>query len=243
MAISLPVPKHRDIFAVIFTLLFPASLTLVYFTLLADAPAATQYLAYGSLKLIQFGFPLFWVLTIQRQRLRLHAPELTGLLAGVTFGAAVLAAMGILYSYVLEPSGLMEAARAPVRDKIGGFGVDTFAAYLALAVFYSFIHSLLEETYWRWFVFAQLRRRVRLATAIFISSVGFMAHHVIVVGSFFGWVSPLGWLLAVAVALGGAVWAWMYHRWGSLYPVWFGHLLVDAGIFWVGYDLIGGLPS
>ncbi len=243
MANSLPVPTRGDIVAVVFTLLFPASLTLAYFTLLADASTATQVLAYGSLKLIQFGFPLFWVLTIQRRRLRLHGPESTGLLAGVAFGVAVLAAMWALYSYVLAPSGLMAAARAPVRDKIGGFGIDTFAAYLAMAVFYSFIHSLLEEYYWRWFVFAQLRRRARLATAIFISSVGFMAHHVILVGSFFGWASPLGWVLAVAVAVGGAVWAWMYHRWGSLYPVWFGHLLVDAGIFWVGYDLIGGLPS
>jgi len=243
MAYSMPVPKHRDIFAVIFTLLFPASLTLVYFTLLADASIATQVLAYGPLKLIQFGFPLFWVLAIQRRRLKPHAPESTGLFAGVAFGAVVLAAMWTLYSYVLEPSGLMEAARAPIRDKIGGFGVDTFAAYLAMAVFYSFIHSLLEEYYWRWFVFAQLRRLTSPTPAIFISSVGFMAHHVVLVGTFFGWGSLLGWFLAVAVAVGGAVWAWMYHRWGSLYPVWFGHLLVDVGIFWIGYDLIGGLPS
>ena len=241
MTNGLAAPTRGDFFAVIFTLLFPVSLTLVYFTLLADASAATQYLAYGSLKLIQFGFPLFWVLAIQRRRLRPHPPRSAGLLAGVAFGVAVLAAMWTLYHFVLLPSGLMEVARAPVRDKIGGFGIDTLPAYLAMAVFYSFIHSLLEEYYWRWFVFAQLRRLARLATAILISSVGFMAHHVVLVGSFFGWDSPLGWCLAVAVALGGGVWAWMYHRWGSLYPVWFGHLLVDAGIFWVGYDLVGGL--
>ena len=144
---------------------------------------------------------------------------------------------------VLVPAGLMEAARGPVQDKIGGFGVDTLTAYLVLAAFYSLIHSLLEEYYWRWFVFAQLRRFTKLPAAISISSVGFMAHHVILLGAFFGWDSPLGWSLAVAVAAGGAVWAWMYQRWGSLYPLWFGHLLVDAGIFWIGYDLVGGLSS
>jgi membrane protease YdiL (CAAX protease family) len=235
--------RNGDLLAVIFTLLFPAALTLVYFTLLAEASVATQYLAYGSLKLIQFGFPLFWVLAIQGRQVRPHAPQSAGLLAGVAFGAVVLTAMWTVYSYVLLPSGLIEAARVPVQDKIGGFGVDTFAAYLVLAGFYSLIHSLLEEYYWRWFVFAQLRRLTSLSPAIFISSVGFMAHHVILVGTFFGWGSPLAWSLAAAVALGGAVWAWMYHRWGSLYPVWFGHLLVDAGIFWVGYDLVGGLSS
>ncbi len=238
----LPSNRRRgDVFAVVFTLLFPALLTLVYFTLLAESAVATQYLAYGSLKLIQFGFPLFWVLYVQRRQLRLHGPRSPGLLAGAVFGAVVLVAMWVLYKSVLLPSGLMEAAREPVRDKIEGFGVGTLPAYLVLALFYSLVHSLLEEYYWRWFVFAELRRLTALSPAIFISSVGFMAHHVILLGAFFGWASPLGWLLASAVAVGGAVWAWMYHRWGSLYPIWFGHLLVDAGIFWIGYDLVGGL--
>ena len=82
MTNSLPVPTRGDVFAVVFTLLFPVSLTLVYLTLLADASAATQYLVYGSLKLIQFGFPLLWVVAIQRGRLKPHAPESAGLLAG-----------------------------------------------------------------------------------------------------------------------------------------------------------------
>ena len=232
--------RYGGLFAVAFTLAFPAVLTLVYFTLLAEAALVIQYLIYGSLKLIQFGFPLFWVLAIQRRHLMLRGPQSVGLLSGIAFGAGALIAMWALYQYVLLPSGLMETARAPVRDKIEGFGVDTPTAYLAMAIFYSLIHSLLEEYYWRWFVFAELRRFTGLWLAIFVSSVGFMTHHVVFLGTFFGWTSPLGWLLASAVAVGGAVWAWMYHRWGSLYPIWFGHLLVDAGIFLVGYDLVGG---
>jgi hypothetical protein len=40
--------RNGDRLAVIFTLLFPPALTLVYFTLLAEASVATQYLAYSS---------------------------------------------------------------------------------------------------------------------------------------------------------------------------------------------------
>jgi membrane protease YdiL (CAAX protease family) len=233
-------PSRANVLAILFALLFPSLLTLVYFLLLASATAATQFAAYGSLKFIQFGFPLFWVLFVQRRRIQFSWPGREGLVAGIAFGALVLLAMWTLYQQLLLPSGMMEVATGPVADKIAGFGANTMAAYLAMAIFYSLIHSFLEEYYWRWFVFAQLRDCVSIPVAILVSSLGFMAHHVILVGTFFGWGSPLAWGLAICVSVGGVIWAWMYQRWNSLYPIWFGHLLVDAGIFWVGYDLVGG---
>ena len=72
-----------------------------------------------------------------------------------------------------------------------------------------------------------------------ISSLGFMAHHVIVLGFYFGWHSPWVYLLSLAVAIGGAFWAWLYDRTGSLAGPWLSHMLVDAGIFAVGYRMIG----
>jgi membrane protease YdiL (CAAX protease family) len=42
------------------------------------------------------------------------------------------------------------------------------------------------------------------------------------------------------VAAGGAVWAWVYHRSGSLLGPWLSHMLVDAGIFLVGYQMLSG---
>ena len=40
------------------------------------------------------------------------------------------------------------------------------------------------------------------------------------------------------VATGGAVWAWLYERTGSLWAAWLSHLLVDTAIMAVGYDLV-----
>ena len=116
--------------------------------------------------------------------------------------------------------------------------MNTPIRFIAQGVFYALIHSFLEEYYWRWFVFGQLRKLVRLYAAVIISSLGFMAHHVILLDTFFGLSSPLTWFFSFSIAFGGAVWALMYHRTGSLYAVWLSHLLVDAAIFIVGYDIL-----
>jgi membrane protease YdiL (CAAX protease family) len=99
-------------------------------------------------------------------------------------------------------------------------------------------HSLFEEYYWRWFVFRQLRRLAPLWPAVVISALGFMAHHVIVLHEILKSAPWLAWLLSLAVAAGGGFWAWLYERSGSIFGPWLSHLLIDAGIFWIGYDLI-----
>ena len=102
-------------------------------------------------------------------------------------------------------------------------------------------HSLLEEYYWRWFVFGQLYKNWSLSLAILVSSVGFMAHHVVLLATFFGWGSPLTYLFSFGVAIGGAFWAWLYASSRSLLGPWLSHMLVDVAIFLIGYDLVRGL--
>ena len=87
-------------------------------------------------------------------------------------------------------------------------------------------------------MFRQLRRLTPATVAILVSALGFMCHHVIVLNVFFKEAPALVWLLSAAVALGGVFWAWLYERTGSLLGPWLSHLLVDAGIFWIGYDLL-----
>jgi membrane protease YdiL (CAAX protease family) len=159
--------------------------------------------------------------------------------SGLGFGLALLAAAVALDAFVLQPAGVLAGATAEaVRAKVAGFGVDTPSRYLALGAFYSLLHAAAEEYYWRWFVFGELRRALRAPLAIAVSSVGFAAHHVVVLAVYFGWTSPWTFALAAAVGVGGAFWAWLYHRTGSLLGPWLGHLLVDAALFTIGWDLL-----
>ena len=70
-----------------------------------------------------------------------------------------------------------------------------------MALFISVFHSLLEEYYWRWFVFGRLERSLPLAAAIGISSLAFMAHHVFVLAYYFPgrfWSAAVPFSLCVA---------------------------------------------
>ena len=123
--------------------------------------------------------------------------------------------------------------------KLEGFGLATPAGFVLLTVFLALIHSLLEEYYWRWFVFGWLRRLLPLLPALLLSSVAFMSHHVIILAVFFPgqfWTATVPFSLAIAG--GGFVWAWLYDRTGSLYAPWLSHLIIDLAIMAVGYDMV-----
>ena len=237
--------RRADLLAVTFAVVLPSLVTLIYFVLLADAAPVIQHAAWIVTKTVQFGFPLFWVLAMQRQRIRLHWPSKKGLLEGLAFGLVVLVSMMALYHGWLRPEGYLDAPGEAIRQKVGSMGMGSLWSYVFLASLYSLVHSFAEEYYFRWFVFGQLKRLAPVGVAIAVSGLAFMAHHVIVLATYFGWLSPATWLFSAAVAIGGAYWAWLYHRSGSLYGPWLSHLVVDVAIFTLGYDMItaGGWPG
>ena len=230
--------RWASMLAIALALVLPTLVTLVYFVMAAGQTAWLQYTAFGVGKSVQFAFPLFWVLVVEGRRPRMARPATCGLSSGLTMGVAVLLGTLVLYHAVLKPHGLVDAALVPVRQKVGGLGIDRLWQCALMTIFYALCHALLEEYYWRWFVFGQLRRICAVGWAMAISSVGFMAHHVLVLGVYFGWLSPVTYLLSLAVAVGGAFWAWLYQSSGSLYAPWLSHCLIDVAIFVVGYDMV-----
>jgi uncharacterized protein len=230
-------------FGVIFALAFPSFITWAYFVFAARFSGGVQQATYMVVKSIQFAFPLVWVWAVLREPLRTRPAGPRGLLIGAAFNAVVVGAGWLVFELALRETEVFTIAAGKINDKIAQFGIDTIWKYAILGVFYSLVHSLLEEYYWRWFTFRQLRNLVPLWPAILVSAVAFAGHHVIVLGEFFQEAPWLAWLFASAVAVGGVFWAWLYERTGSLYSVWLSHLLIDAGIFWIGYQLVRGSLS
>lgn len=231
--------KRADLAIIALAIVLPTLVTWLYFEAFADQPLLAKA-AFGIGKTIQFALPLSWVLLIQRQPVRWSRPRCDGMLPGLVFGAAVGAAMLVLYYFVLGPRGFFTGPSAAVHQKVTEFGISTVTSFALMGLFYSLVHSLLEEYYWRWFVFGQLQKQIPLWPAIVISSIAFTFHHVLVLARYFGWDSPATWLFVAGIAIGGAAWAWIYDRSKSLYGPWLSHLIVDAAIFWIGYDLVRG---
>jgi membrane protease YdiL (CAAX protease family) len=235
---SEPQFQKRDVAAVLFALVLPTLVTLVYFVWAERFSGGIQQATYVVAKVVQFGFPIFWVLWVQRRRPRLVRPVTGGVGLGVVFGLAIAGAMLALYHYWLKSADFFAAAEGEILEKIAGMQLDSSWKFIGVGIFYSLLHSLLEEYYWRWFVFGQLKTIAGLRTAVIVSSLGFMAHHVIVLASYFGLFEPVMWVFSLAIAIGGAIWAWLYHRTGSLLGPWVSHLLVDAAIFLIGFEII-----
>jgi uncharacterized protein len=235
----------RDIPALAFAISFPALLSWLYLVVLRgpeDMPAEASVAvraAFGAGKFVQFSFPLAYVWFFERERLRPARPTLQGLALGLGFGLLVSLAMFAMFFGGLGGSAPFAGTPDKIFRLLQEMSCATPGRYWLLATTYAVAHSLLEEYYWRWFVFGWLRRYAPVPVAIVISALGFMAHHVVLLGVYFpGWFWVLAMPLSMAVAIGGAVWAWVYHRSGSLYAAWLSHGVVDAAAFIVGYAML-----
>jgi membrane protease YdiL (CAAX protease family) len=233
----------RDALALTWAMIFPSVMTWGYFVAapgLGAGPSLAMTV-YVVGKILQFAFPAVFVGLTDRQSLRPAWPSRQGLTAGLAFGLVVgLAAMELYHGW-LKDSSLLQGRPDKVYAKLKDMHCASTVRFLAVAVFYSVFHSLLEEYFWRWFVFGWLKRHLRLWPALMLASLAFMAHHVIVLAVYFPGVKKFFTLalpLSLGVAIGGGVWCWLYHKTGSLYAAWISHMLIDAAIMGIGYDLV-----
>ena len=230
--------KTKQILLLAVALALPTFITWIYFVANRDSPASVQQMSYGIGKTFQFLLPIIVVWLAVDRGFGFHWPRKTGMLIGVLFGLATVALMLGLYHWRLAGTPMLAPLQEKIVEKINGFGVDQAWKFLVMGIWYSIFHSLFEEYYWRWFVFPQCQKVMSLWGAIAVSSLGFMAHHVLVLGTYLGWQTVFTYQVSLSIAVGGAFWAWLYHRTESLYPAWISHGIVDAGIFWMAYLMV-----
>ncbi len=229
-----PRPVWKILAALLPAVLLPFLASLLYFVLYSQCQWARAL--YGATKLFTLLWPLAAVLLVLKEPLprfgggwRTHARALLpGALAG-------LIVAGAMVGLVATPLGavVMESAGA-IRTKALQLGI--LDHYWAFALFLSLVNSAVEEYYWRWFVYGQIRRLLPGWRAHALAGLAFSAHHAVVVSQFFPWV----WVLpfALAVGLGGVIMSVLYERQGTLAGAWACHLLADLGIMRIGYWLL-----
>ncbi len=227
--------------AIVFASLLPSLMVWTYFYGGPDGivPGPFRQAFYGLGKLTQFVFPLLFVWFWECGRPRLLRPRVDGVAIGFAFGLAVAFGIFGLYFGWLRDSTLLAGMPALLRKLLQGLGMADGPRYFALAAFYVTAHSLFEEYYYRWFIFGRLRAFLPLWFAVALSSLVFMAHHLLLLavylpGQFWTLAAPL----SLCVAVGGGVWAWLYAQTRSLYAPWLSHALVDAALFAVGWDML-----
>lgn len=215
----------------------PFCASLLYFVLLSESPAGKMI--YGGAKIFTIVWPviclaILWQVGIGKMKSNWGpaAVHLRALPLGIATGLLIVAA---LWGLLQTPLGDIVDASAPaIRKKATALGF--LENYILFATFLSVLHSLIEEYFWRWFVFGHLRQKMPVVAAAILGSIAFASHHLIVVAQFF----PFGFavFLSICVAIGGLLWCWLYQHQGTLTGAWISHLIADVGLMTVGYHLL-----
>ncbi len=150
---------------------------------------------------------------------------------GIVFGFFVVVVLLIAFFLLREQIN----AFAPLIEQKAA-SLFPLALYLPIAAIFSVAHALLEEWYWRGYVFGELHRSLAPTMAAVVGAVAFTAHHVIVLSQLFP--GSLVVLFSAGIFLAALMWIWLYRRTGSLLAPWVSHMIADATIFLIGFILI-----
>lgn len=215
--------------AILPALLFQIIGALFYFILFPTGAAAQSI--YTVTKILIVVWPILWYRHIKTPF------TLRPTLAAVRYGlvSGTIGAGAILLTFVLFKQYWLQFSPELI-EKVSQLGISSVPIFLLFAAFLSLLHSLLEEYYWRWFVFTGLKQKFSPTMAGIIGSIAFAGHHYIILSQFFP--LPITLLFGTLVGIGGAWWCYCYHKTGTLFGNWMSHALIDAAIMGVGFVLV-----
>ena len=215
----------------------PTLASLAYFVWLEGTSWVAP--AYLGAKVLQFAGPVAGLAVLLAAA---TGPARPGRSVALGLGTGIAGAAFTWLSYVvLFRGGEMAATAAEaITVKLADFHLDTLWRYVLAALLISFLHSWLEEVYWRAFVYRWLDRLMHSEWSLVVAALGFAAHHVVVIAVYLGDASVFVLvLMSLPVALGGVLWCLLYRTTGNrLLAPWISHICLDLAIMAVGYDLI-----
>ncbi|MEX0326604.1 MAG: CPBP family intramembrane glutamic endopeptidase [Puniceicoccaceae bacterium] len=172
--------------------------------------------------------PLGWHLLVDREKPSWSPPRKGGFGWGLSSGLAISVIILLAWFFIAPAILDLEA----MRQQISGIGLDVPSRYLAGALYWVLINSVLEEYVWRWFVVSKSVDCLGRGMGIAASALFFTLHHVFALAVYMDWLPVL--LCSTGVFVGGLVWSWIYARFESIWPAYLSHAIVDVCIFVIG---------
>ena len=215
----------------------PTGASLAYFVWLeGTAWVAPVYLG---AKAIQFAGPLVALTALLAAAFGPARPG-RSIALGLGTGIAGAGFTWLAYAVLFRGGEMAATAAGAITVKLADFHLDTLQRFVVAALLISFVHSWLEEVYWRAFVYGRLRSLTSSRWSHVVAAIGFAAHHVVVIGVYLGDASVLLLtLMSLPVVFGGVLWSFLYRATGNrLLAPWLSHVCLDLAIMAVGYDLI-----
>jgi len=227
--------RNKVLLGVMPAMVLPFFAALFYFVLFSGARQG--WVIYVGTKIFILLWPVIALLLLEGERPNWRRINWTthvrAIPLGVLSGLAI-SAVG-LGLYELTPLGdYVRLHAGAIRQKVEE--LTLVGHYVLFAVWLSLLHSLLEEYYWRWFIFGRLTTVVKPSVAYLLASLAFASYHYVLLSRYFPAFGTL--LFGTCVGFGGAFWCWLFQKQRSLIGCWVSHLLMDAAICYVGHELV-----
>lgn len=108
--------------------------------------------------------------------------------------------------------------------------------FLLVALYISFVNSLLEEFFFRGFVFLNMKKLGYRRVAYLFSALVFAVYHVaMMIGWFDIW---LFLLVMLGLFVGGVIFNYLNEKHNTIYTSWFVHMFANFAINTIGYMLL-----
>ena len=124
-----------------------------------------------------------------------------------------------------------------IRDSLtSGIGVNA-QNFVYVAIYISFVNSLLEEFFFRGFAFLVLKQEINKRIAYIFSSAMFALYHL---GMTSGWFNVFIYTLAMlGLFVGGCIFDFLNEKCENIYPSWLVHMFANFAINTIGFILFG----
>jgi membrane protease YdiL (CAAX protease family) len=163
---------------------------------------------------------------------RLKTARLKELWPGLALGLAsffiIIISYFILGSYVDFP-----AIATELETKLG----ITALNFIFIGLYITFVNSLLEEYFFRNFIFLNLFKRIPSILAYSFSSLLFAVYHMAIFAQWFN--TSIMLICLLGLFLVGVVFNFMNSKSGHFLNSWLAHALADAAIILIGLRMFG----
>ncbi len=154
------------------------------------------------------------------------------IISSVILGAGVY--LSIMGAYLLfSPYLDLDRIRALLGEQLGVVR-DNF---MLIAIYISFVNSLLEEFFFRGYLFIVLLKKTSRFNAYSISAGIFALYHLAILK---GWFSPLIFVLSmIGLFVGGLIFNRLNERNGNILSSWLVHMMANLAINTIGLMMFG----
>jgi membrane protease YdiL (CAAX protease family) len=186
----------------------------------------TFFLFYGWLLLIS-GARIRQCLKSERNLLFSKEGLLTGFITGIIFLAIIFGTVSAFSKTFFDFAMLQKLL------------IDwnfTGGHQIMLILILLIVNPLLEEIYWREFMYANLILKMTIFNTLLITSFFYSLYHMLSLISLFNW--PINLLGVIPVFLAGMVWGYFRHKFQTFVPSVLSHMLADLGIILVYFRFL-----